>query len=202
MIELPTAPAAARNREPILAVLREWLPATGLVLEVASGTGEHAVWFSAALPGIVWQPTERDPERLDVIAARRLAEGGPNLLAPLTLDASDPAGWPVARADAVLSINMIHIAPWAATVGLMAGAARVLAPGGLLLLYGPFRIGGAHTAPSNAEFDASLREREPSWGVRDIEAVAAEARGFALAADVPMPANNRMMVFRRTTPTA
>ncbi len=199
MIELPTAPAAARNREPILSILREWLPATGLVLEVASGTGEHAVWFSAALPGITWQPTERDPERLEVIAARQEAEGSPNLLAPLPLDAADPARWPVEHADAVLSINMIHIAPWSATQGLMAGAARVLPPGGPLLLYGPFRIDGAHTAPSNAEFDASLRERDPAWGVRDLEAVAAEAArcGLTRIADIPMPANNRTVVFRQ-----
>ncbi len=199
MIELPTAPAAARNREPILAILREWLPPTGLLLEVASGTGEHAVWFSAALPGITWQPTERDPERLEVIAARRIAEGSPNLLAPLPLDAADPASWPVACADAVLSINMIHIAPWSATQGLIAGAGRVLPPGGLLLLYGPFRLNGGHTAPSNAEFDLSLRERDPAWGVRDLETVAAEAArcGLTQIADIPMPANNRTVVFRQ-----
>lgn len=200
MSDLPTAPAAARNREPLLAVLREWLPATGLVLEVASGTGEHAVWFSADLPGISWQPTERDPERLAVIAARRTLEGGANLLAPLPLDAAEPALWPVDRADVVLSINMIHIAPWSATRGLLAGAGRVLRPGGLLLLYGPFRVGAAHTAPSNAEFDASLRERDPAWGVRDKEAVAAEAaaHGLVLAGEAAMPANNLFVVFRRT----
>ena len=193
------APAAARNREPIFNVLREWLPQPGRVLEVASGTGEHAVWFSGAMPGITWQPTDRDAEALASIAAWRAGAALTNLLPPLHLDASDPGSWPVGPVDAVVSINMIHIAPWAATLGLMAGAARVLGPGGLALLYGPFREGGAHTAPSNAAFDASLQARDPAWGVRDLGAVAAvaAAHGMALAARVAMPANNLILVFRK-----
>ncbi len=198
-----TAPSAARNRAPILAVLRAWLPRPALVLEVASGTGEHAAWFSADLPATTWQPTERDAERLASIAAWRAAAmlepgGRANLLPPLRLDVA-AAAWPVARADAVLAVNMVHIAPWAATLGLAAGAGRVLGPGGLLLLYGPFRAGGAHTAASNAEFDHDLRARDPAWGVRDREAVADAClgHGLALAADVAMPANNRTLVFRK-----
>jgi SAM-dependent methyltransferase len=192
------APSAARNCGPILDVLRAWLPQPGLVLEVASGTGEHAAWFAADLPDVTWQPTDRDPARLPSIAAWRAAQGTPNLLAPALLDAA-AAVWPVEQADAVLAINMAHIAPWSATLGLVAGAARVLRPGGVLLLYGPFRVGGAHTSPGNESFDADLRARDPDWGVRDSEAVvaAAEAHGMALAADIPMPANNRMIVFRR-----
>ena len=193
------APAAARNREPIFHVLREWLPQPGRVLEVASGTGEHAVWFSGAMPGITWQPTDRDAEALASIAAWRDGAGLANLLPPVLLDASAPETWSAARVDAVVSINMIHIAPWSATLGLMAGAGRVLAPGGLVFLYGPFTEGGAHTAPSNLAFDASLRERDPAWGVRDLDAVAAVAaeHGLALAARVAMPANNLSLVFRR-----
>ena len=193
-----TAPAAARNRLPILAVLQTWLPRPALVLEVASGTGEHAAWFASDLPHLTWQPTERDPERLASIAAWREAAALPNLLPPLPLDVS-ATPWPVARADAVLAVNLLHIAPGAATPDLAAGAGRVLGPGGLLLLYGPFRIGGGHTAESNAEFDRSLRERDPAWGVRDGEAVAEAClqHGLALAADIPMPANNRMLVFRK-----
>lgn len=198
-----TAPSAARNRAPILGVLRAWLPRPALVLEVASGTGEHAAWFAADLPDVTWQPTERDAERLASVAAWREAamlEAGerPNLLPPLMLDVA-AAVWPVARADAVLAVNMVHIAPWAATLGLAAGAERVLGPGGVLLLYGPFRVGGAHTAESNAEFDRDLRERDPAWGVRDREAVVdvCGEHGLALAADVAMPANNRTLVFRK-----
>lgn len=196
--EARSAPAAVRNRDPILSVLARVLPAQGLVLEIASGTGEHAVYCAAALSGLTWQPSDRDPQARRSIAAHRARAGLGNLLAPLALDAAAPA-WPVARADAVVCVNMIHIAPWAACEGLVAGAARVLAPGGVLYLYGPFREGGAHTADSNAAFDASLRARDPAWGVRDREAVAAlaAAHGLAFAERVAMPANNLSLVFRR-----
>jgi SAM-dependent methyltransferase len=192
-----TAPAVARNRDPILAVLRRILPVQGTVLEIASGTGEHAVHFAAALPEITWQPTDRDPDALRSIAAYRTAVRLPNLLAPLELDAVSPH-WPVARAEAIISINMIHIAPWTAAEGLMAGAARVLAPGGLLYLYGPFKENGRHTAPSNADFDASLKARDPQWGVRDVAEVSdlAGRHGFVLVERVAMPANNLSLVFR------
>ena len=192
-----TSPSVARNREPILAVLRRVLPVRGIVLEIASGTGEHAIHFAAALPELIWQPTDRDPEARRSIAARRAAAVLPNLLPPLELDAAAPS-WPVERADAIVAINMIHIAPWSAAEGLMAGAARLLAPGGILYLYGPYQENGRHTAPSNAAFDASLRARDPEWGVRDVGAVAelAARHGLALAERVAMPANNLSLVFR------
>src|ERR1043165_5697619 len=168
------APSAARNRDPILAVLREVLPAAGTVLEIASGSGEHAVHFAAALPHLVWQPTDPDAQARRSIAAHAARAGLPNLLPPLELDAA-AAVWPVARADAIVSINMIHIAPWRAAEGLMAGAARVLPPDGPLYLYGPYRQHGRHTAPSNAAFDESLKMRDPAWGVRDLDEVVALA---------------------------
>ena len=193
------APAVARNREPIAAVLRDWLPQSGLVLEIASGTGEHAVWFGGRLPGLTWQPTDRDPEALASIAAWRESAGLSNILPPLLLDATAPQDWPVRHADAVVAINMIHIAPWSATEGLMSGAARVLAPGGLLYLYGPFREAGGHTAPSNAAFDFDLQLRNLLWGVRDREEVAdlAVRHGLEPAGRVRMPANNLSLLFRR-----
>ncbi len=193
-----SSPAVARNRDPILAVLRRVLPAQGTVLEIASGTGEHAAYFAAALPHITWQPTDPDAEARGSIAAHRAAAQLPNLKAPLALDACAPS-WPVARAEAVVSINMIHIAPWAAAEGLMASAGRLLAPGGVLYLYGPFKENGQHTAPSNAAFDASLRARDPQWGVRDRDEVAALAQrsGLALVERVAMPANNLSLVFHR-----
>jgi len=195
-----TAPAVARNRQPILAVLRRVLPARGLVLEIASGSGEHAVYFAAALPHLTWQPTDPDPEARDSIAAYRAAAQLPNLLPPLALDAASP-NWPVAQSDMIVSINMIHIAPWAAAEGLMAGAERLLPAGGMLFLYGPFREHGQHTAPSNAAFDESLRTRNREWGVRDLDEVAALAsqHGLALEERVAMPANNLSVVFRRRT---
>jgi len=192
-----TAPAVARNRDPILAVLGRVLPARGTVLEIASGSGEHAVYFAAGLPDLTWQPTDRDADALRSIAAYRTAARLPNLLPPLELDAASPR-WPVAHADAVVSINMIHIAPWTAAEGLMAGAGRVLAPGGVLYLYGPFKDNGRHTAPSNADFDASLRARNPEWGVRDVAAVSdlAGRHGLVLVERVAMPVNNLSLVFR------
>jgi Protein of unknown function (DUF938) len=191
------APAVARNREPILAVLRRTLPARGIVLEIASGTGEHAVHFAAALPHLTWQPTDVDADALKSISVHSASARLPNLLAALPLDVCSPV-WPVTRADAVVAINMIHISPWSATEGLMEGAARVLPSGGPLYLYGPFKEGDRHTAPSNAAFDANLRANNPEWGVRDVEQVADVARwhGLHLVERVPMPANNLSLVFR------
>jgi SAM-dependent methyltransferase len=192
------APAVARNRAPILAVLRRVLPARGTVLEIASGSGEHAAYFAAALPHLSWQPADIDPDALASISAHRAAANAPNFLHPIELDAASPE-WPATRADAIVSINMIHIAPWAAAEGLMAGASRLLASGGVLYLYGPFKEDGRHTAPSNAEFDASLRARDPEWGVRDTADVRnlAGHSGFEFVERVAMPANNLSLVFRR-----
>jgi SAM-dependent methyltransferase len=196
-----TAPAVARNREAILAVLRRVLPRAGTVLEVASGSGEHAVFFAAALPHLRWLPSDPSPAARRSVAAHASAHGLPNLLAPLDLDAASPT-WPADAADAILCINMLHIAPWAATEGLMAGASRLLPAGGPLVLYGPYREGGRHTAPSNAAFDADLRARDPAWGVRDLEAVTREAAANGLHLDerVAMPANNLCLVYRRAPP--
>lgn len=192
------APAAARNRDAILDALRRHLPASGLVLELASGSGEHAIHFAAALPGLAFQPSDPLPEARASIDAWATETGLPNIRPALAIDATAP-GWPVTAADAVVCINMIHISPWAATEGLMRGAAAILPPGAPLVLYGPYRRGGAHTAPSNAAFDADLRARDPAWGVRDLEAVAALAaeHGFGPPAVAEMPANNLTVTFRR-----
>ena len=188
----------ARNRAPILDVLKRVLPASGLVVEIASGSGEHAAFFAKALPGLSWQPTDIDASAFPSIAAHRAAAGAPNLLAPLRLDTTAEP-WPVAQAAAVVCNNMIYISPWAATEGLMRGASRVLRSGGILFLYGPYKIDGRHTAPSNEEFDASLRARNAEWGIRDLGDVTALAvrHGFALVETVAMPANNFSVVFRR-----
>ena len=193
------SPSTARNRDPILQVLKRWLPPSGLVLEIAAGAGEHAVHAAAALPGLQWRPTDPDDEALASIAAWRDHAGLANLLPPLRLDAADPDGWPVDRADAVVNINMIHISPWAATEGLLAGAGRILASGGVLFLYGPYIEPGVETAPSNLAFDASLRSRNPAWGLRRLEDVTALAarHGLNLAERVAMPANNLALVFRK-----
>ena len=193
-----TSPSVERNREPILTVLRRRLPQTGTVLEIASGTGEHAVHFAAALPHLQWQPTDYDELALDSIASHRAASGLSNLLAPLMLDATAPE-WPMERADAIVAINMIHVSPWRVTQGLMAGAGRVLPSGGVLYLYGPYKENGAHTAASNEAFDRELRLRNPEWGVRDVGEVAdiARASGLNLDERVLMPANNLSLVFRR-----
>ncbi|MBV8654091.1 MAG: DUF938 domain-containing protein [Alphaproteobacteria bacterium] len=195
------ASATLRNRAPILEVLRRVLPGTGLVLEIASGTGEHAVAFAAALPQIAWQPTDRDPRALASIAAHAADAGLPNLHAPLRLDV-EQAEWPVAGAAAILCCNMIHIVPWSACAGLLAGAGRTLMPGGLLYLYGPFRRDGKHTADSNRAFDEDLRRQNPAWGVRDLGEVTtlAEANGLRRAEIVDMPANNLSVLFRRLAP--
>ena len=192
------APSVARNKDAIAGVLARYLPSSGLVLEIASGSGEHAVHFASSFPALVFQPTDPSEEALASIAAWRQEAALPNMRAPLALDVT-AAPWPINHADAVTCINMIHIAPWEATLGLVAGAARIIPPGGLLFLYGPYKRAGQHTAPSNADFDASLRERDARWGVRDLETVAAEATAMGFAAPMieAMPANNLSLIFRR-----
>ena len=188
------APATLRNRMAIADVLREVLPRSGTVLEIASGSGEHAAYFAGEFPALAWQPSDPDPAALTSIAAWR--EGIENVLPPLDLDAAVSA-WPVSEADAVVCINMLHISPWEATLGLMTGAGRVLARGAPLILYGPFLRDDVPTAPSNLAFDESLRARDPAWGIRSIAAVAAAGTGFTLERAIEMPANNLMLVFRR-----
>lgn len=190
------APATARNRDPILEVLLRVLPPAGLALEVASGTGEHAAWFAPRLPGLSWQPSDPDAVARASIEAWRQAAAAGNLLPPLDLDVRRWP-WPLERAEAVVAINMIHISPWQATEGLLRGSAALLGPGAPLVLYGPFRREGRHTASSNEAFDTDLRMRDPSWGVRDLEAVAEVAEAFDLDEVVAMPANNLTVVFRR-----
>jgi hypothetical protein len=189
------AAAAERNREPILALLQRVLPVRGMLLEIASGTGQHVAHFAQALPQLTFQPSERERAMLASIAA--WSAGLPNVLPPVQLDVLQ-SPWPIARCDALFNANMIHIAPWAVGEALLRGAAQLLAPGAPLVLYGPFRIGGAHTADSNAAFDARLRGEDPSWGVRDLEAVCrvAAAHGLQLQERVAMPANNQALIFR------
>jgi SAM-dependent methyltransferase len=204
-----SAPSALRNREPILAELRTILPARGAVLELACGSGEHATYFAAALPGLTWQPTDVDPDALTSTNAHRaeLGDAAPNLRPAVHLDARAPA-WPVAEAlgplAAIVAINVIHISPWSATEGLVAGAARHLTPDGALVTYGPYRFGGAFTAPSNAAFDESLRARDPAWGVRDVDDLdaLAAAHGLVRRATIALPANNHLLVFRRARASA
>lgn len=192
------SPAAARNRDPILAVLRRVLPPRGLVLEIASGTGEHIAHFAGALPALEFQPSDRDAIMFSSMVAHAVAAAVENVLPPLPLDVTAPT-WPIVHADAVLCINMIHISPWRASEGLMAGARRILPVGGVLYLYGPYMVDGRHTAESNAAFDAALRAQDPEWGVRDLAEVTALAaqQDFALTETVAMPANNISAVFRR-----
>jgi SAM-dependent methyltransferase len=191
-----SSPATERNREPICEVLAKHLPEQGLVLEIASGAGEHAVHMARAFPKLEWQPTDVDPDALASIAAWSAEAALPNLRQALVLDVMQP--WPVAQADAIVCINMVHIAPWEAAVALLAGAGRVLPPRGLLYMYGPYRFNGV-TAPSNEEFERSLQARDPRWGVRDIRqlTVAATGAGLALEHVVGMPANNHSLIFRR-----
>jgi SAM-dependent methyltransferase len=193
-----SSPAVARNKDPILTVLRNVLPRHGTVLEIASGTGEHAAYFAAAIPELVWQPTDRDSDGLRSIAAHQRAAARPNLLPPIELDVA-AADWPVVAADAVLAINMVHISPWSSTLGLITGAERILAPGGVLYLYGPYKEASRPLTPSNAAFDQSLRERDPEWGLRDLNEVCqlAASHGLELARRIEMPANNLSIVFRR-----
>lgn len=192
------AAATLRNRAPILELLAPLMPAEGLVLEVASGSGEHAVHFAASLPRLIWQPSDPSPEALRSIAAWAAEEALANLRLPIALDAAAP-DWPIDRADAVLCINMIHISPWAATKGLMRGAARILPPGAPLYLYGPYKRRDCPLEPSNAAFDADLRRRDPRWGLRELDDVAAcaAAQGLTLAQVAEMPANNLSVVFRK-----
>ena len=194
---MKNAPAADRNKDAILGVLRQVLPVDGLVLEIASGTGQHVAHFAAALPGLTWQPSDSDESMLDSIAAYVSAKGLENVAAPILLDARVD-NWPVSSADAILCINMLHIAPWAAAEGLIRGAARLLGNSQPLVLYGPYMQRGCHTAPSNAAFDASLRRRDAEWGVRDLDDVTAlaQGQGFTLDQVVAMPANNLTVVFR------
>ena len=191
-------PATRRNRDPISAILADVLPASGLVLEVASGSGEHIVHFSRLFPALTWQPSDPDPENLASIRAWAEAQRPANLLPPLPIDASDER-LPLEGADAVICINMIHIAPWEAARGLMRNAARLLPAQGALYLYGPFMIDGLHTAPSNEAFDRQLRFQNEAWGVRDLQEVTAEARrhGLRPAGSFEMPANNLSVVFRK-----
>lgn len=198
MSDARSAPHVERNAAPITDVLRGILPDEGLALEIASGTGEHALHFARAFPHLLWQPTDPDSAALRSIAAWRSVEGPPNLLAPMHFDVTSE-DWPVEKADAILCINMVHISPWAATKGLMQGAGRLLKSGCPLYLYGPYRQAGVETAPSNEAFDASLKARNPEWGLRRLEDVAAEAgrHGLTLDAVVAMPANNLSLVFRK-----
>jgi hypothetical protein len=193
------APATERNREPIAQVLARELPAQGRVLEIASGTGEHAVFFAARFPMLAWQPSDPDSDALASIAAYHADYSGNNLDAPVLLNAVAPATWPVQEAAAILCINMVHISPWEATQGLFAGAAQVLGSGqGPLILYGPYLEQGIDTAGSNLDFDASLKARDPRWGLRQAEAVDALAAQHSLVrtARYAMPANNIMLVYR------
>lgn len=191
-----SAPAALRNRAPILEVLKDVLGPEARVLEVASGTGEHADFFTQSVTGWIWQPTDVDAANLASIEAYRMEAARQNFLPASKLDAAG-SDWPVTRYDAVFSANMIHIAPWPVALGLFAGAAQVLESAGALVLYGPFRFSGAFTAESNAAFDARLRGEDPTWGVRDLNDIQREtsARGFEPARVIPMPANNHVLVF-------
>ncbi|MEM7434159.1 MAG: DUF938 domain-containing protein [Myxococcota bacterium] len=195
------APAAERNRRAIASALREFLPPRGLVLEVASGTGQHTEYFSEVFPELEWQPTDISDAALESIAARVQAAARPNFRRPLQLDVQSQP-WPIARANVIVCINMVHIAPWEASLALFQGAADLLDPSEVLFTYGPYRVNGAHTAPSNAAFDQSLRSRDPEWGVRDIGELqeVALAQGFALEATLPMPTENMSLVWKREAP--
>lgn len=192
-------PAPERNKSPILTVLQRVLPRAGTVLEVASGTGQHVVHFAQGLPALAWQPSDPEAPHRASIDARVREAGLANVIAPLRLDVHERP-WPIDRADAIVCINMIHIAPWSATLALLQEAGRLLpAQVGVLYLYGPYRRGGAHVAPSNAAFDEDLRRRNPQWGVRDLEQVVihADEAGLRLEEVVEMPANNLSVVLRR-----
>lgn len=193
------APATLRNRDPILTVLQRVLPPRGLVLEISSGSGEHAAYMAPRLAPRIWQPSDIDPGARASIAAYVADTAAPNLLPPVDLDVTWEK-WPVAEAAAIVCVNMIHIAPWQACLGLLAGAGRILTPGtGVLYLYGPFMRGGSHTAPTNAAFDSSLRSQNPDWGIRDLDAVSDAAAEYGLEAieTVEMPANNLSVIYRK-----
>jgi hypothetical protein len=190
------APAAARNVGPIGDVLMDWLPSEGLVLEIASGTGEHALAFAMRFPNLDWQPSDPDPQALASIAAWQ-GEGPANLFPPVQLDVCED-DWPVGEADAMLCINMVHISPWETSLGLLDGAARLLPHGAPLILYGPWLEDGVDTAPSNLAFNQNLKARDPRWGLRQVEDFTAEAalRGFVPAGRRAMPSNNIMLRFK------
>jgi hypothetical protein len=190
------APATERNRDAIAAVLSSILPEQGTVLEVASGTGEHCVHFAKAFPNLMWQPSDYDAQGIVSIAAWSAEAQLKNIAPPLQVDAMEEA-WPIFHADAILCINMVHISPWAATIGLFRGSADILPQGAPLYLYGPYRQHGVETAPSNEDFDVSLKSRNPEWGLRYAEDVFAAADGFTLEAIIQMPAHNLSLVFRR-----
>lgn len=193
------APATLRNRQPLLDALRPHLPETGLLLEIASGSGEHAVFLAENLPTLTFQPSDPDEDARASIRAWMAEAALPNLRPPLALNAAAPDAWSAVQPDAILCVNMIHIAPWDAAIGLFTGAGRRLPPGAPLCLYGPYKRGGQHIADSNAAFDADLKARNPAWGVRDLEAVMdlAAANGFTGPAIIQMPTNNLTLVFRR-----
>lgn len=192
-----SSPSCARNVGPIGQVLQDWLPAEGLVLEVASGSGEHAVAFARRFPDLAWQPSDPDPVALASVRAWREEAALPNLRPEVQLDVR-AIGWPVDAADAVLSVNMVHISPWSASLGLLSGARRLLSPGGVLILYGPWIVEGEDTAPSNLAFDADLKSRNPDWGLRSVGDFAGQAQrhGLVLEDQRAMLANNRMLLFR------
>ena len=204
MSDLPYSAAADRNKEPILECLRKILPAQGTALEIASGTGQHVIWFAAGLPGWTWQPTETDETGLAAIALRAAQAGLANVRRPLRLDVMS-ARWPAEgaefgqRFDAIFCANMLHIAPWPACDALMRGSARYLTPDGVLVTYGPYLEDGVVTAPGNVAFDQSLRARNPAWGIRRLEDVSREAAraGLALRTRHAMPANNLLLAFGR-----
>ncbi len=191
------APSAERNKDPILAVLLRVLPASGLVLEIGSGTGQHVTHFANAMPNLVWQPSDADTTFRNSVVRWIETQHLSNVRAPLRLDVHDRP-WPIAAMDALICINVLHVSPWSATVALFDGGHEVVRAGGVIFLYGPFRRGGHHTAPSNAQFDASLRAHDPRWGVRDLDEVTAAAQraGVALCEIVEMPANNLSVVLR------
>ena len=192
------APATLRNRDFILDVLRDVLPMTGVILEIASGSGEHIVYFARNFPALIFQPSDPEPDARLSVAAWVESTRVTNVRQPIALDASHSV-WPIASADGIICINMVHISPWEATVGLIKGAAALLPPASPLYLYGPYKRKGFTTAPSNQAFDRNLRDRNQTWGLRDLEAVAAIARsvGFSVPAVTEMPANNLSVVFRR-----
>lgn len=192
-------PATERNRDSIVTVLRRILPPSGLILEIASGSGEHAAHLATVFQNLVWQPSDRDPALLDSISAHANASGAANMQPPLVLDVAVQP-WPIDEAAAILCINMVHISPWSACQMLLKGAGALLTEGGVLYLYGPYMRRGRHTAPTNAAFDESLRQRNPAWGLRKVEDVELEAQQYGLVLEeiVDMPANNFSLILRKT----